>query len=70
MFKKVLLATWTSSLEKFWNFILPKTSINEIEVRSVLVKPKIEDIVDTVKVAPAKPKKKYYKSKPKVNTKK
>ena len=70
MFKKVLLAIWTSSLEKFWNFILPKTPINEIEVRSVLVKPKTEDVVDTVKVVPTKPKKKYYKPKPKANIKK
>lgn len=70
MFKKVLLAAWTSSLEKFWNFILPKTSINDIEVRSMLVKPKSEDVVDIVKVVPSKPKKKYYKPKAKKDIKK
>jgi hypothetical protein len=62
MFKKVLLAAW--------NFILPKRSINEIEVRSVLVKPKIEDVVDPVKIAPTKPKKKYYRPKAKKDLKK
>jgi len=42
--------------------------IDEIKVRSVLVKEEIKDVVDSVKGAPIKPKKKYYR--PKVESKK
>jgi hypothetical protein len=70
MFKKGLLAVWNFLSKKFWNFVLPKTSINEIEVRSVLVKPEIKDVVNTTKSLKPKPKKKYYKPKPKADNKK
>jgi len=62
MFKKLLLA--------LWNFILPKTTIDEIELRSINVKKEIEDVVDAIKGAPTKPKKRYYKPKAKVEPKK
>ena len=62
MFKKVLLA--------IWNFILPKTTIDEIELRSINVKKEIEDVVDAIKGVPTKPKKRYYKPKTKVEPKK
>jgi len=76
MFKKILCLIWTCSLEKVWNFLLSKTTvdekvievIDEIKVRSVLVKEEIKDVVDAVKGAPIKPKKKYYR--PKVESKK
>jgi len=65
MFKKILCLIWTCSLEKVWNFLLSKTTvdekvievIDEIKVRSVLVKEEIKDVVDAVKGAPIKPKK-------------
>ena len=78
MFKKLLYAIWTFSLEKGYNWVLSKTTIDEkaievieeIEVRSVLVKKELKDVVDVVKGVPAKPKKKYYKPKAKAESKK
>jgi hypothetical protein len=69
MFKKVLLAVWT--------WILSKTTldekvievIDEIEVRSANVKKEFKDVVDAAK-GKTKPKKKYYKPKPKADLKK
>jgi hypothetical protein len=78
MFKKVLLVVWTFSLEKTWNWILSKTTvdekaievIDEIEVRSTRVKEELKDVVDAAKGVPTKPKKRYYKPKPKKDLKK
>jgi hypothetical protein len=78
MFKKVLLAVWTFSLEKGYNWILSKTTldekaievIDEIEVRSANVKKEFKDVVNAAKGLPTKPKKKYYKPKPKADLKK
>lgn len=78
MFKKVLLAVWTFSLEKGYNWLLSKTTIDEkaievideIHVRSALIKAELKDVVDATKGFKAKPKKKYYKPKPKVDLKK
>ena len=78
MFKKLLYSIWTFSLEKTWNWIWSKTEIDEktidvideIHVRSVLVKKEIKDVVDAVKGVPSKPKKKYYRPKTKVEPKK
>jgi hypothetical protein len=78
MFKKLLYAIWTFSLEKTWNWIWSKTKvdekvievIDEIQVRSVLVKAELKDVVDAAKGVHTKPKKKYYKPKPKVDNKK
>lgn len=78
MFKKVLLAVWTFSLEKTWNWILSKTTldekaievIDEIEVRSIKVKKEFKDVVDAAKGVSTKPKKRYYKPKAKTDSKK
>lgn len=78
MFKKILYAVWSFSLEKGWNWILSKTDIDEktieviddIHVRSVLVKEELKDVVDAVKGVQTKPKKKYYRPKAKIETKK
>jgi hypothetical protein len=78
MFKKLLLGIWTFSLEKTWNWFWSKTKvdekaievIDEIHVRSILVKAELEDVVDAVKGFKPKPKKKYYKPKPKADNKK
>jgi hypothetical protein len=78
MFKEVLYAIWTFSLEKGYNWVLSKTTIDEkaieaideIKVRSVLVKKELKDVVDAVKGVPTKPKKKYYRPKVKAETKK
>jgi hypothetical protein len=78
MFKKVLYAIWTFSLEKAWNGFWSKTDIDEkaievveeIQVRSVLVKEELKDVVDAVKGVHTKPKKKYYKPKAKAEPKK
>jgi len=67
MFKQVLYAIWTFSLEKGYNWVLSKTTIDEkaielvdeIKVRSVLVKEELKDVVDAVKGVQTKPKKKY-----------
>jgi len=67
MFKQVLCAIWTFSLEKGYNWVLSKTTIDEkaielvdeIKVRSVLVKEELKDVVDAVKGVQTKPKKKY-----------
>lgn len=78
MFKEILYAVWTFSLQKGWNWIWSQTDIdektieviNEIEVRSELVKKELKDVVNAVKGVPIKPKKKYYKPKAKVEPKK
>lgn len=78
MFKKILLAIWTFSLEKGYNWLLSKTTIDEkaikvideIHVRSVLVKAELEDVVDAAKGFKTKPKKRYYKPKAKTEVKK
>ena len=78
MFKEVLYAIWTFSLEKGYNWVLSKTTIDEktievvdeIKVKTVLVKKELKDVVDTVKAIPTKPKKKYYRSKTKTDTQK
>lgn len=78
MFKRILYAIWTFSLEKAWNWIWSKTEIDEkaievideIHVRSILVRKELKDVVDAVKGVPVKPKKKYYKPKPKAEPKK
>jgi len=78
MFKKVLLAVWTFSLEKGYNLLLSKTTldekaievIDEIQVRSIRVKEELKDVVDAVKGVPVKSKKRYYKPKAKVEPKK
>lgn len=78
MFKKLLYAIWTFSLEKAWNWIWSKTEIDEkaievveeIQYRKVLVKEELKDVVNAVKGIPSKPKKKYYKPKPKAEPKK
>jgi hypothetical protein len=77
MFKQVLYAIWTFSLEKGYNWVLSKTTIDEkaielvdeIKVRSVLVKEELKDVVDAVKGVQTKPKKKYYRPKAKADTK-
>jgi hypothetical protein len=66
MFKQVLYAIWTFSLEKGYNWVLSKTTIDEkaielvdeIKERSVLVKEELKDVVDAVKGVQTKPKKK------------
>jgi len=78
MFKKLLHAVWTFSLEKGWNWIWSKTEIDEkaievveeIQYRKVLVKEELKDVVNAVKGIPSKPKKKYYKPKAKAEPKK
>lgn len=78
MFKKVLCVIWTFSLEKAWNWLRSKTEVDEkaiqvvdeIIVRSTLVKAELEDVVDAVKGFKTKSKKKYYKPKAKVDLKK
>jgi hypothetical protein len=78
MFKKVLLTIWTFSLEKAYNWILSKTTIDEkaievideIEVRSVRVKEELKDVVNAAKGLSNKPKKRYYKPKAKTDLKK
>ena len=78
MFKTILYAVWTFSLEKTWNWIWSKTEIdektievvNEIEVRSEIDKKELKDVVDAIKGVPIKPKKRYYKPKAKVEPKK
>jgi len=70
MFKKISLA--------IWNWILSKSTIDEktievideIHVRSALVKEELKDVVDAAKGFKTKPKKKYYKPKPKTDNKK
>jgi hypothetical protein len=77
MFKQVLYAIWTFSLEKGYNWVLSKTTIDEkaielvdeIKVRSILVKEELKDVVDAVKGVQTKPKKKYYRPKAKADTK-
>jgi hypothetical protein len=78
MFKEVLYAIWTFSLEKGYNWVLSKTTIDEeaievideIKERSVLVKKELKDVVNAAKGTPNKPKKKYYRPKVKAETKK
>jgi coenzyme F420-reducing hydrogenase beta subunit len=78
MFKKLLHAAWTFSLEKGWNWIWSKTEIDEkaievveeIQYKKVLVKEELKDVVNAVKGIPSKPKKKYYKPKPKTESQK
>jgi len=78
MFKKLLHTVWTFSLEKGWNWIWSKTEIDEkaievveeIQYRKVLVKEELKDVVNAVKGIPSKPKKKYYKPKPKAESQK
>jgi len=73
MFKQVLYAIWTFSLEKGYNWVLSKTTIDEkaielvdeIKVRSVLVKEELKDVVDAVKGVQTKPKKNITDQKPK-----
>jgi hypothetical protein len=78
MLKKILYAVWSFSLEKAWNWIWSNTEIDEktievideIHVRSILVKKELKDVVDAIKGVPVKSKKKYYKPKAKTDIKK
>lgn len=71
MLNKILHTIWTLSLEKSWNWIWSKTEIDkktieiidEIHVRAKLAREESKDVIDAIKGAPIKSKKRYYKPK-------
>lgn len=70
MFKEILHIIWGWFRSKTTVDEKAIEVVDEIKVRSVLVKKELKDVVDAVKGVPAKPKKKYYKPKAKAESKK
>jgi hypothetical protein len=70
MFKEILNIIWAWFRSKTEVDEKAIKVVDEIKVRTVLIKKELKDVVNAAKGTPTKPKKKYYRPKVKAETKK